>query len=249
LPPESSPGLERAELFGMLRMLWPNSWRVGLQLLSTYITALIVMLICKAKFGLGGAGQYGFSLNIAALIQAMASVWVAVKWPTIGQLRSRQDISGIRRLFWGRIWLETGTFIILGVAAVILTPILLKIGGINKEVLPPPWFMVLLFNSFLETQMIIWGTFLTTENKVPTLWPIVITNAVSLTLVWLLLEQTDLDFGAFALAPLIAGSLFNYWFWPRQGARNVRSTWFRYMFFPSHLRREPHRADSVASTV
>ena len=249
LPTDTFPLPNRAELIGMLRILWPNSWRVGLQLLSSYVTALIVMLICKAKFNLSGAGQYGFSLNIAALIQAMSSVWVTVKWPMIGQLRSRMDLAGIQRLFWSRVWLETLTFLLLAGAALVVTPFLLKIGGIAKDVLPPPWFAILLLNGFLETQMIIWGTFLTTENKVPTLWPIVLANLISLTLVWFLVEKTNIGLGAFAIAPLIAGSLFNYWFWPREGARNLGSSWFRYMFFPPHRRGSASPRNSLATTA
>lgn len=248
LPPEDTTPLSRAELLATFRLLWPNSWRIGLQLISSYLTALIIMMICKKKFGLTGWGQYGFSLNIAALIQAMASVWVTVKWPMIGQLRSHSDVPGIQRLFWGRIWLETFTFAALASAALVLTPHFLKLGIISKDVLPAPWFLVLLFNSFLETQMIIWGTLLTTENKVPTLWPIAVTNVATLATVWLLFEQSTFGIGVFALAPLLTGVAFNYWFWPRQGARNLRTSWFRYMFFPSHLRREV-RPNSVPSTA
>jgi hypothetical protein len=246
-PAPPADALPRDELIGLFRTLWPNSWRIGLQLISTYVMALLLMLICKEKFELAGAGQYGFSLNIAAVIQAIASVWVTVKWPAIQQLRSRNDVAAIQRLFWGRIWLETLTFIGLAALAILVTPFLLKIGGLQKEVLPAPWFLVLLLNAFLETQMIIWGTLLTTENKVPTLWPIALSNALTVVLVMVLLEKTSIQLGAFALAPLIVGALFNYWYWPRRGPRNLGSTWMRYMFRPPHLGPNAARSGSVPS--
>lgn len=246
-PPPEATHPPRQEVIALLRTLWPNSWRIGLQLISTYVMALLLMLICKKKFELAGAGQYGFSLNITAVIQAIASVWVTVKWPTILQMRSRNDVPAIRRLFWGRIWLETLTFISLAALAVVVTPFLLKTGGFQKEVLPWPWFLVLLVNAFLETQMIIWGTFLTTENRVPTLWPIVFTNAITVVLVTVLLETTSIQLGAFAIGPLIAGALFNYWYWPRVGPRDLGSTWLRYMFRPPHVNPPASPPGSVPS--
>jgi len=246
-PPADTASLPRREMIGLLKTLWPNSWRIGLQLISTYAMALVLMLICKQKFQLAGAGQYGFSLNIAAVVQAIASVWVVVKWPMINQMRSRNDVTGIYRLLWGRIWLETLTFMLLAALAIVVTPLLLKIGGFQKEVLPSPWFLVLLVNAFLETQMIIWGTFLTTGNRVPTLWPIVGSNALTVLLVVLLLEKTSIGIGVLALAPLICGALFNYWYWPRMGPRDVGSTWLRYMFRPQHFSRAASRSGSVPS--
>lgn len=246
-PPAEAVRLPRREMIGLLRTLWPNSWRIGLQLISTYAMALALMLICNKKFELAGAGQYGFSLNIAAVIQAIASVWVMVKWPTINQMRSRNDVAGMQRLLWGRVWLETLTFISLAVLAIVITPFLLKIGGLQKEVLPPPWFLVLLLNAFLETQMIIWGTFLTTGNRVPTLWPIVWSNVLTVVLVIFLTEKTSIGLGAFAFAPLVTGVLFNYWYWPRMGPRDLGRTWLRYMFRPPHAGKTDSRSGRVPS--
>lgn len=247
LPREPGPKPERREVMEVLRTLWPNTWRVGLQWLGNYLAALGVMLICKERFGLSGAGQYGFSLNIATLIQGMALVWVSVKWPLIGQMRSRMELDGIRRVLWSRIWLGMGTFVALSLAALGFTPLLVDFGILKKEVLPAPWFLLLLVSTFLDMKMIVWTTFLSTENRVPSLWPVTATNVIIVALVWLLAEPSLLGLGAFACAPLMAGALFNYWFWPIAGARNLKSSWLRYMFVPPDRRNAP-RDRSAFST-
>jgi hypothetical protein len=229
LLPPAGPRPEMPELISIIRILWPNTWRVGVQLLGNYLTALGISLLCFKMFRLKGNGQYGLSLQAATIIAAMASVWVTVKWPLIGQMRAKLDQLAMRQLLWSRMWLFIATYALLAFLALLAGPFLLKLSGTGKEILPPPWFALLLLNSFLETHMILWGTFLTTENRVPTLWPITFTNILTLGIAALLLWETSIGMGAFACAPLIAGSLFNYWYWPKKGAKNLGCSWFRYM--------------------
>jgi hypothetical protein len=235
------PVHQHSEVLSTLRTLWPNSWRLGTVLLTRYLVALANSLICFRFFGLVTNGNYGLSLQAATLIQAMATVWVAVKWPRIGQLRAQRNFDEMRRLLWPRIWLQIVTFIVLAVMAAILGPVLLEWKGSGKQLLPMVWFALLLVNVFLENQFIIWATFLTTENRVPTLKSMVTTDALTLAMVLPLVRIPSIGVGAFALGPLISGCLFNYWFWAGEGARNLQTTWFRYMFSPwmRHLLRKP----------
>lgn len=243
--PETRPS--RAEIKSFLRILWPNSWRVGLQWISAYVAALMLMLICETRFGLAGVGEYGFSLNIATAIQAIALGWVTVKWPVIVQLRSRNELGQIRKLMWGRVWLETLTFLGLALAAIVVLPVFIDFGFFKKNVLPNPWFLVLLLNVFLEAQMAVWSTLLTTENRVPTLWPVAFTHLCTVLLVIVLLKGTALGIGALAVAPLLTGSVFNYWFWARQGPRMIGSTWLRFMIRRPDEGSKPVTASSAAA--
>ena len=47
--------------------------------------------------------------------------------------------------------------------------------------------------------------------------------------VMLLINVTDLKVGALVAAPLVAGAIFNYWYWPKAGARSLHTTWLRFM--------------------
>jgi O-antigen/teichoic acid export membrane protein len=217
----------------LLKILWPNSWRVGLQFLSGYLATQANVLICSTFFGLTAAGQFGLSLQIVGIIQGMATVWTLVKWPLVGQYRSRGDYPALRRLLWPRLWLQSLTFLLLAGAGWFFGPTLLKWQGSGKELLPPLLFGLLLGNGFLESQFSFWTTLLSTENRIPSLWPTVATNASSLLLVLSLIHFAGLELAAPVLSPLLAGSLFNYWFWPREGARNLQTRWWKFTFRPS----------------
>src|SRR6266542_1329625 len=230
LPPEEDPRPGRAEVVALLRILWPNSWRVGLQLFSGYLGSNANALICFKLFGLAANAQYGLSLQVVTIIQGMAMVWTSVKWPVVGQCRARRDDAALRHLLWARVWLQVLTYCVLAAGAFFFGPSLLRWMGSNKELMAASWFLLLLANGLLESLVGFWTTLLSTENRVPSLWPMVTTNVVNLLLVLLLTQSTDLGLGAFAVVPLVTGSLFNYWYWPKAGARSLQTTWLRYTF-------------------
>ena len=96
--------------------------------------------------------------------------------------------------------------------------------------LPPTWLCLMCLDSFLLMQFSVWGTLIFAQNRIPYLWPTVATNILSLALSLSLVRFTSLGAGALVLAPLISGSLFNYWYWPPYAARSVGTTLFRFLF-------------------
>jgi len=96
--------------------------------------------------------------------------------------------------------------------------------------LPFGWLSLLTLYLFLEMQFAFWTHLLTTENRVPSLWATVVTYPLGVGLVWLLYEATQLGIGAFVLGPLLAGSLFNYWYWPIAGAWSLQTNWVKFVF-------------------
>jgi hypothetical protein len=82
---------------------------------------------------------------------------------------------------------------------------------------------------FLDMNYSLWGTLISTENRAPFTWPIILSNLSSFLLVLLLVSTTDLAVGAMVLAPLVVNSVCNYWRWPRDGARSIGTTWGRFL--------------------
>ena len=230
----SEPAPMRMDVGALLRTLWPNSWRAGLKLSSLYLCTVTLAFFCLKYFGLRANGQYGLSLQIMTVIQGMSAVWIAVKWPVIGQLRARQDVEGVRQIFWTRLWLQNITFAVQVAAALALVPGLLAWMGTDKRLIPLEWCWVLAVNAFLELQFGSWATLISTENRLPSLWPTVVSSAITVGLVWILIGNGFSGFGALVLGPLVVGSLFNYWFWGCYGARTLNTAWWRFTFRGPH---------------
>lgn len=229
LDPAMDPGPGSREVRAMLGTLWPNSWRVGVHFLSGYLAGQANTLICLPLLGLSASGAYGFSLQLVFICSGMAQVWTYVKWPHVGQLRIKQDHAAMRRLLWPRLWLQNVTYAALVAATIVVIPAWLHWRQSDKVLLPGVWLTLLALHTFLEMHCSFWNTLIATENRLPMVWPTLISNLVSLTGVVVLAKTTQLGLGAFVLVPLVVGLLFNYWKWPHEGARSIGTSWWRFM--------------------
>jgi len=213
----------------LIRMLWPNSWRVGLQFLSTYVGTTVPGLLFASQFGLATFAPYGVSHQVMMICMGMAMVWIQVKWPQVGQCRARNDMVAMRQLLWPRLWLQNATFVFMAGCAMLLGPTLLTWIGSGKELLPNGLLGLLALVFLLELQFNFWTTLVSTENRIPSLWPTVATQIVALGLYLLFSLLFDLGLLSLILAPLVAGSLFNYWYWMFRGARSAGTTFPRFV--------------------
>lgn len=232
----------------LLKILWPNSWRVGLQYLSSYLATNANALICLKVFGLAANAQYGLSLQVAQICTAMAYVWMFVKWPLVTQYRSQCDFPKMRRALWPRLWLQISTYLALAAGAFWLGPTILQLLGTNKQLLPASLFALTLFYSFLESQFTFWTTLITLENRIPYLWPTIAGNVASLILVLCLINFTSIGIAALVVSPFLIGCLFNYWYWPLMGAKSIRTGFFKFVFsLPEGPRTEQRAASKSAA--
>ncbi len=227
--PQHDENVEKSDVQAIIKLLWPNTWRLGLQLLTAYVASNLIIFL--KSFDLADNAQYGLSVRVITMMQGIAMAWVLVKWPAIGQYRAQHDYDGLRRLVRSRIWLQGLTFVTLAALLVAFGQYGLELLGSKKQILPRVWLGLLAVNVFLEMRFTFWGTLIFTENKMPYVWPAIVTNVCSALVIFALLHWTALGFGALVLGPLIAGCAFNYWYWPVYGARTIRTTWFRFVFF------------------
>ena len=225
--PSANPQIFRETL----RILWPNTWRLGVQFLSFYLTINANILICQGKFGLADTGKYGLATQLMGIAAAMSAVWTQTKWPLIAQYQARHEFARLRQILWPRVWLQSLTFLMLASGVVFLGPTLLQWFGHGKEMLPQSWMLVLVAVTFLDMQFSLWTTLISTGNHLPHLWHTIATNVLSFTLSLSLVNFTSLGLGAFVLGPLLAGCLFNYWHWPFFAARSIGTTLSRFLFF------------------
>ena len=224
------PPPEKVDVWQNLRIMWPNSWRQGVLSLGGYFTVNANTAICLSVLGLAANARYGLSVQLLNVISGMAAVWTQVKWPVIGQQLARHDYPAVQRTFWSRMWLNQLTFLAMAAGLLLCGQPLLQLFGSGKQMLPLPWLALLAFNSFLEMHVSIWGALIATGNRIPYLWPSVAGSLLSFALSLTLIHTTSLGLGAFVLAPLLAHSLFNYWYWPLYAARGIQTSWARYMF-------------------
>jgi hypothetical protein len=230
LAPYASAPPSSSEVRDLLRTAWPNSWRAGLLSLGGYLSTSANGLICVSVLGLAANAQYGLSVQLIYFMQSLAMTWMWVKWPLIGQYRARQDHVSLRRLFWRRLHLQALTFLVTIALAIPSAPFLLDLLNTNKTILPTFWLILLAINALFEMHLASWNTLIATTNYVPFVWPVIASNILSFVLALVLVHVTPLGIGALIIAPLLSGSLLNYWYWPTQGAKTLQTGWRRFVF-------------------
>jgi Na+-driven multidrug efflux pump len=228
---KNHPRPEKTDIKENLLILWPNSWRLGIYFMSGYLTINANTAICLAAFGLLANAKYGLSVQLMNIAADMAAVWTSTRWPLIIQYQSRHEPLLIQRALWPRFWVQIITFLILAGGVAFCGPTLLRWFGSGKEMLPAPWLQVLMLYAFLNMQFVMWSTLISTGNRLPQLWPTIATNVLSLALSLALVHFTTLGLGALVLGPLLAGIIFNYWYWPLFAARGIGTTLFHFIFF------------------
>ncbi len=226
---------EKAQVWENLRIIWPTSWRLGMLTVTSCFTAQANIAICNQVLGLAGNAQYGLSTLLVGVISGMATVWTTVKWQLIGQYRTQHDYAAMARVLWPRFWLQHLTFLILAAGLVLCGPLLLCWFGSGKQMLPLGWLVVMALYYFIELHLSFWVSLISTENRIPFLWPGLATALVGLSFSLILIHFTSLGIGALVLAPLLAGSLFNYWYWPLVGAQSLKTDLFGFLCGRSRL--------------
>ena len=230
LAPYATTAPPRSEVRELLRTAWPNSWRSGLISLGGYLSTTANGLICVSVLGLAANAQYGLSVQLIYFMQSLAMAWMWVKWPLIGQYWARQDHVSLRRLFWQRLHLQALTFLVTVTLAIPFAPFLLDMLNTDKTMLPTFWLILLAINALFEMHLASWNTLIATTNYVPFVLPVIASNVLSFVLALVLVHVTPLGVGALIIAPLLSGSLLNYWYWPRQGAKTLQTGWRQFVF-------------------
>jgi O-antigen/teichoic acid export membrane protein len=230
LSPHPSPAPTPTERMEILRTLWPNGWRVGVHCVSSYLTVHANTVLCMNVLGLAASAQFGLSLQIIAILQGMATVWVQVKWPIIGQHLARREVSSLRQILRTRLSLQLLSYSLMAAVAIPLAPLVFDWLQTGKKVIPQPWFTVLALGALMDMHFNVWTTFISLGNRLPFLWHTVVTNLASILLSFALLTHTQLGLGALVLGPLITGITYNYWRWPMEGARSIQTSFFRFLF-------------------
>lgn len=219
---------DRQSIRTVFRAIWPNAWKFGLQLASAYLIGRLIIFL--KVFDLSDNAEYGLSAQLLSVIQGIATAWTAVKWPLVSQMRAQRDYEQMRRLLWPRLWVQALTYLLLASGLLLFAQPLLIVIGTNKRVLPTLWLSLLAVNGYFEIRLSFWGMLISTENRLPYVFPVIATNICSVLIAIALLHFTALKFGALVLAPLIAGTIFNYWYWPLVAANTLKSSWFRFVF-------------------
>lgn len=198
----------------ILKVLAPNSFKIGLTTLGTFFLSQAITLISPFFLTLPEVAQYGISKQMTGLISSIGTTWFSTFYPQLTQYRVRGEIENVKRLYVkGKVSLIL-IFIILGTGLVLLgNPILELIH--SKTLLLNVYYLIpiLIFTYFDSNQSLSTATLLA-SNDVPFFKSVLASGILSLILLFMLFKFTNLGIFSMILAPAIILSAYQNWKWP-----------------------------------
>ncbi|MCS6136731.1 hypothetical protein G3496_17580 [Shewanella baltica] len=197
------------------KILWTNTWRLGLVQLGAFLIQRGNMFIAATYFGLTVAASYGLTMQLSMLIMTLASQLTALQLPKMNALQSAGNKLELRNIYSSSV-LVAFILSILGFVGLTLLgdPILTLIGSetklINSQLLALLGLVLL-----LEIHHSISATYLTTTNQVPFLKAALVSGLGVTVFSFVLVYWGGLGVTGLIVGQGIVQLCFNNWYWPK----------------------------------
>ena len=202
-------------------LLWPNSYRTALVFVGSFLTLRGGILLAPKLTSANIAADYVLGVTLVLGLSAVATELGRVKLPSLHTAQISESISKVRdvtkEIFVVSLCSYSLGSVVLGFLAFSNTKIVIDFGmNLNLKILIP----LVIINLF-ELTYSLSGVFLSSQNTTPIVKSSLITGMSNIVLSTVLVNS----FGIFGLifSQLFLGLIFNYWYWPAQVAKRLKS--------------------------
>ena len=206
----------------ILRVITPNSLRVGLTNLGGFVVTKSALFIGTAFLPLAEIAAYGVTMQVIDVMARCGSVMYQSYIPRLAQCRAERDIPSLRRYYRQSVAALVAIYVAGGLAFVFLGDWALGIIRSDTQFLPTAMLCAVLVISLLEQNHVLAATFIMADNKIPFMWPSLISGAATIGLLVLMLNTFGMGLWGMILAPGIAQLAYQNWRWPSMVIRELR---------------------------
>lgn len=205
--------IDKKDITAILRIIWPNSWKLGVNSLGTYFITQGNTLLCSAFLGLNATATYGLSLQICTAVITVAKILMTAYQSRLAEL----NLDGNKEKTINLLGLIMFIFWIIVICSCIgLMTIGIPVIKFIKPTTSLPCEVVFFMMCYLalEGNHSCFAVYLTTQNKVP-FFRAGIFSAFGVFITSLLLVKlTDWGIWALMLGQSIPQLVYNNWKWP-----------------------------------
>lgn len=198
----------------ILKVMLPNSLKIGLTSLGTFIIQKSSIIIGSLYLSLKDIASYGITIQIIAVITSISVIYTTTYLPKIVQSRVIQNNDAIKaiylkgELFLLAICLSGGfTLLFLGERT-------LNLIGSQTPLIPVIMLVFAMIISFLEINHTHAVLVLLTKNEVPFFKASLLSAGLTIFLLVLFLKFSNMGIWAMVAAPGIAQGIYQNWKWP-----------------------------------
>jgi O-antigen/teichoic acid export membrane protein len=208
----------------VLKAIYPNALKIGLTSLGAFMVLRSAMVIGSLHLSLAEIASYGITMQLISVIASLASIYTTTYQPKIAQLRVGQNNKAIKELYLKGQLVLLLTFIAGGLGLILTGHWALNLIGSKTQLLSASLIGIALLVSFLENNHSMAGNILLTKNEVPFFKASLVSGCISVILLLLLFQFTNIGLLAMILAPGLAQLLYQNWKWPYEVYKELEIT-------------------------
>ena len=216
----------RSEVVKLLKIIWPNTWKMGINAFGTYFITQGNTLLCSAFLGLEATATYGLSLQICTAITTVAKILLTAYQPRLVELNLHGDKKETAKLF---SMIMTVYWLIIVLAAIALAVVGIPLLGIIKSDTSLPYAVVfyMLLYLALEGNHSCFATYLTTQNEIPFFKAGLLSAIGVFSVSFILVKWTDWGIWALMLGQSLVQLAYNNWKWPHMVLKGFSINFFK----------------------
>lgn len=208
----------------ILKAITPNAIKIGLTSLGSFMVTRSAIVIGSLHLTLNEIASYGITMQLIGVIAGLATIYTKTFQPSIAQLQVINNKEAIKQIYLtGQIILLV-TFILGGIGLLVMEGWAIEFIGSKTKLMPTILIIVATIISFLENNHAVAGGILLTENKVPFFKASLFSGGLTILLMILIFQFTNLGLWAMILSPGIAQGLYQNWKWPIEVIKDLNIT-------------------------
>jgi len=201
--------------------VWYNAWRDGVVSLSVYLSGQASVILCSLYLSLTETGIYSIGFQIANVVLAFAGTLYTTYQPAIQSNWIKGDLEEVRRIMIRIVSVYIVTYLVGAIGILVVGLPILKL--IKPEVIVSIAVMIgIFFYLFIIGFRDCFTSYFSCTNRLIYVPAFFITSVASVLLSIILLQWGGLNVWGLIIAPVISQLLFNAWYWPAKGARELR---------------------------
>ncbi|MBO1273672.1 hypothetical protein J3L11_18760 [Shewanella sp. 4t3-1-2LB] len=198
-------------------VLYKASWKLGVTGLGAFLIRQGNTFVAASFLSIGVAGSYGLTIQVFSLIRNLASMIFNLNLPKMNSLQVQGKKNELKNLFVSSILSSTLMYVIGAIISLLIGEQLIDFITNNTsgtKLLPTYLLAFVALIYLLEHIHSLCGIYLTTYNRVPFLWPSIISGG--LIFISSIVACNNLAIGVMGLLipQFIVQLCFNNWYWP-----------------------------------
>ena len=211
------------EYKSVLKAIVPNAVKLGLASVGGFLTFRLSTFVGPMYISLSEMASFGITLQLLSVVSSLALLYTNVYLPKVFQWRVENNITQVRRTFRLSMLLVFIAFISGGLLISLLGNWALDVLGSDTQLLAGGLLAFLVLHYYLETNMVNATEYLLAKNEVPFYKRYLVSGVVTVILLFVFVGYLGLGVWGIIAAPMISQSILQYWKWPYEVYKELKS--------------------------